>query len=657
MKNKLITHVLVLSFIVGLFAVVGCNKNISPVTTEEDKSMQDLVIPESFDFSTSNEVTINFQDNLKAGDTARYKIYLHSSQTHPDTIYYLSEDGNEETDYVNSVDPLNNLIATKVSMDGTFTLIVNIPDYISELYVIKNTNGVFTSQVIQVLGKSAYYGGGNKSLRDDPVDVLYGVNGSGDLFTVNPETGEMVVIRQLISGSYTCAIDDANRVLYTVGRDKNLYKFDIDSEELELVGYFGYGGPRLDYNEADGLLYYSNGNQLYGVDPSNAVVVSQKSITGLHNKNGGDLIYAEDGTLYLCTFSGLYKILFNQEQATAVRISADNLPFSPTSMTIDSKGELWLGDNKRRLIIMDVVTGGWEYRFDQYDRHINDLTTLPLDEGGIPQTDTDGDGIIDFYDEYPDDANKAYATYTPSIYGVGTLAFEDNWPAQGDYDFNDLVVNYQFITIANADDEVVELQCSYTIEHLGASYVNGFGFELPFDESLIESVTGYNITDGLVTIDGKGLEVNQTKPVVIVCDNVNANAYQELNVIIKFVEPVAPEIVGTPPFNPFMFVNKVRGQEIHLANYPPTSLANNAFFGTEDDTSDPTLNRYYKTSNNLPWVIQISHEFRYPKETIPVNLGYLKFNSWSESGGSLFKDWYTDVVGYRDDSKLKIPSN
>ena len=198
MKNKIITYLLVLSFIVGLFAVVGCNKNISPVTTEEDKSMQDLVIPESFDFSTSNEVTINFQDNLKAGDTARYKIYLHSSQTHPDTIYYLSEDGNEETDYVNSVDPLNNLIATKVSMDGTFTLIVNIPDYISELYVIKNTNGVFTSQVIQVLGKSAYYGGGNKSFRDDPVDVLYGVNGSGDLFTVNPETDEMVVIRQLI---------------------------------------------------------------------------------------------------------------------------------------------------------------------------------------------------------------------------------------------------------------------------------------------------------------------------------------------------------------------------------------------------------------------------------------------------------------------------
>jgi len=642
-------------FIVLLFAV-GCNKNVN-VVDEDNKSMGDLLIPESFDFQTSNEVIIDFQDNLKAGDTARYKIYLHSSQTQPDTIYYITEDGTEETDYVNSIDPLNSLIATKVSMDGTFSLIVNIPDYIGELYVIKNTNGIFTSEVIQVTGKSAFYGGGTKSSREDPVDVLYGVNGSGDLFTVNPETGEMVVIKQLISGSYTCAMDDINRIMYTVGRDNNLYKYDIDTEEIELVGYLGMGGPRLDFNEADGLLYFSTSNKLYSIDASNANVLTIQTISGLHSTSGGDIIYSPEGVLYMCTFSGLYKVIFNQEEATAVRISADNLPFSPTSMTIDSKGELWLGDNKKRLIIMDVVTGGWEYRFDQYDRHINDLTTLPLDESGIPQTDTDGDGIIDFYDEYPDDGNKAYATFTPSVYGVGTLAFEDNWPTQGDYDFNDLVVNYQFITISNADDKVVELQCNYTVKHIGASYNNGFGFELPFSADLIESVTGFNLTEGIINIDGKGLETDQTNPVIIVCDNVNANAYQELNVVVSFTNPVDPDVVGTPPFNPFIFVNQDRGKEVHMSNYSPTSLVNAAFFGTGDDTSDPNTNRYYKTSNNLPWAIQISYEFKYPKESVPVNHGYHKFNSWAESGGGVFKDWYTDVTGYRDNSKLNIDGN
>jgi len=655
-QSFIVFEVLLISVIVS-FVVIGCNKNTSPTTPVEDKSMADLNVPDYFNFETANEVTINFQDNLKVDDTARYKIYLHSGQVHPDTIVYINEDDVEETDYVNSPDPANSLIATKVSTTGTFSLIVSVPDYIDELYVIKNTDGIFTSSVIQISGKSAYYGGENKNTNDDPVDVLYGVNGSGDLFTVNPITGELVILRQLINGSYTCAVDRFNRKLYTVGKNKNLYVYDIDTDEIELVGYLGMGGPRLDFNESDGLLYFSTLNKLYSVDPSDATVLTQQSISGLHNTSGGDIKYGSDGTLYICTFSGLYRVIFDQEQASAVRISAESLPFKPTSMTIDSKGELWLASTNARLIVMDKVTGGWEYRFNTFDIAINDLATLPLDESGIPKTDTDGDGIIDFYDEFPDDANKAYSTYTPSIYGVGTLAFEDNWPAQGDYDFNDLVVNYQFITIANADDEVVELQCNYTIRHLGASYINGFGFELPFSESLIESVTGYNITDGIVSINGKGLEINQNNPVVIVCDNVNANAYQELDVIIKFIEPTASEVVGTPPFNPFMFVQQDRSREIHMSNYPPTSLANNLLFGTDDDTSDPTIGRYYKTINNLPWVIQTSHEFRYPKETIPINNGYLKFNSWSESGGTLFKDWYTDVSGYRDESKLKMPSN
>ena len=136
-------------------------------------------------------------------------------QIHPDTIIYINEDGEEEIDYFNSPDPINSLIATKVSATGTFTLLVSLPDYIDELYVIKNTNGIFTSEVIQVSGKSAYFGNGNKSLFDDPVDVLYGVNGRGDLFTINPVTGEKVVVKQLISGSYTCAIDDVNRTFKT----------------------------------------------------------------------------------------------------------------------------------------------------------------------------------------------------------------------------------------------------------------------------------------------------------------------------------------------------------------------------------------------------------------------------------------------------------
>jgi LruC domain-containing protein len=40
--------------------------------------------------------------------------------------------------------------------------------------------------------------------------------------------------------------------------------------------------------------------------------------------------------------------------------------------------------------------------------------------------------------------------FTPSKYGTGTIAFEDLWPSYGDYDFNDVALNYQVIVKLNS---------------------------------------------------------------------------------------------------------------------------------------------------------------------------------------------------------------
>src|SRR5690606_4206548 len=56
---------------------------------------------------------------------------------------------------------------------------------------------------------------------------------------------------------------------------------------------------------------------------------------------------------------------------------------------------------------------------------------------GLPQSnnDADGDGIIDAYDDEPNNAEVACL-----LDYQGTLVFEDLWPNKGDFDFNDLVV-------------------------------------------------------------------------------------------------------------------------------------------------------------------------------------------------------------------------
>jgi len=647
----------------SIILVGSCKKDDNPDKPTEEKSMDELIIPESFNFETAQTVVITFQDNLKVGDTARYDVYIYSDQLTTDTISYSNEEEQDvNNDIIDKPDPINDLIASRISDDGLFNLIVSLPSYVTQLYVVKNEMGIYSSEIIDITNKTAVYRPqAYKLAAEDPVDILYGVNGSKDLFTINPVTGELVVIDQLPMGSYTCAIDYINRKLYTVGNSfpYPLYRYDIDEQTFELVKNIYKYGPRLDYVHESGQLLYAQGTSLYTLDASTGNLISTQTINNLGtNKYGGDIKVDDDGTIFMTTHGGLYKLIYNGDQLNAVRISAESLPFSPTSTTFDSNHELWLATNTTpsRLLVMDKVTGGWEYRFNEYSMGIHDLATLPLDESSIDDTDTDGDGVIDFYDEYPNDGDKAYNTYTPSIYGVGAHAFEDNWPEKGDYDFNDLVVNYQFITISNSDDQVVEIDAVYTIKHLGASFNNGFGVQLPFSADLIENVTGYSLTTGLIEVDGKGLETGQDNPVIIVSDDVKADAYQKINIVITFTNPVEQEVIGSPPYDPFIFIDNDRGREVHLPDHPPTNKANLNYLGTLDDNSIPAIGRYYKTVTGLPWVININYDFKVPLERSPINQGYLKFNEWAESGGFLYKDWYKDNDGYRDDAKL-ISSN
>ena len=390
------------------------------------------------------------------------------------------------------------------------------------------------------------------------------------------------------------------------------------------------------------------------LDPSTGGVITSYTVNGLHNSGWGDVAFDQEGTLFMATKSGLYRCDPSGNNIyEATRISADNLPFWPTSMTFDSNGELWIGSNNSggQVVVMDQVTGGWEYRYQNMITTINDLTYLPLDEETVEDTDTDGDGVIDFYDEYPGDGDKAYNTYTPSIYGWGSYAFEDLWPDQGDYDFNDMVINYRYINISNSDDKIVETKLLLFVKNVGGSFHNGFGIEIDMDEALIESFTGARLTEGIITTDGKGLEANQAKPVVIpfddAWDQVNSG---EMEFIITYVNPIEVDELGE--FNPFNFIDGNRGREVHLADRPPTSLMNTDYFGTADDDSDPATGRYYKNATNLPWAIDIIHDFVYPVEKESIINGYNRFADWTESGGTEYPDWYKDQDGYRNTAYL-----
>lgn len=653
--------ILLLSFFSILFLFNRCVDDSS--STEEEEVVEEVVaegmlgldVPTDFNYETSKDVVISFSSvKAKSSNQVKYTVYLYDEDYETEEVTYTDETGEEVTASLELSNALNNKLGSYVTSDSSFELEVKVPSYCENLYVVRNEMGIYSSSIIAINeSKATFSKTATKSTKEDVVDIFYGVNGNGDLFTINESTNELTVIDQLPdnAGSFTCAIDPVSRKLYSIANKKgnyNLYCYDIDTQTWTTQGSVGMGGPRLGYNKTEGLLYFSTSKNVYILDPSNANKLVTYKISGLQTTGGGDLAFDSDGVMYLSTTTGLYHCEFGTGNTIiATWISSESLPNFPTSLTFDSDDVLWwatyVGDEGLDFI-MDKVTGGWEER-STYSTVIHDLATLPYDEDSIEDIDTDEDGIIDFYDEFPEDASKAATTYTPSIYGWGTYAFEDLWPSKGDYDFNDLVVNYRYTNIENAEGKIVETKLNYVIKNIGGSLKNGFGIQLDMDESSIQEVTGYNLTENIVSLTDKGLEADQSLPVVIVFDNAWENVNDaEFEMLISYVEPI--ESLGD--INPFIFIGGDRGREVHCSNMEPTDLVDLSYFGTYNDNSNAGNDVYYKDDNNLPWGIDIIHDFTYPKEKSELVAGYPYFKNWAESGGTEYEDWYKEKTGYRN---------
>ena len=291
-----------------------------------------------------------------------------------------------------------------------------------------------------------------------------------------------------------------------------------------------------------------------------------------------------------------------------------------------------------------------------------------------PNPDADGDGVDDTSDQYPNDPSRAFNIYYPSQTAYSSIAFEDNWPGKGDYDCNDLVVDYRYKQVTNASNALVELFGTYIFRAAGASFTNGFGFQMGLDPTKISNVTGTSKTESYINLLANNSEAGQAKGTIIITDNVftqlpfpgggtgvnttPGQAYvapTTMNIKVSLTQAVPLSQAGTPPYNPFLIVNKIRGREIHLPNYTPTSLANLSFFGTENDNSEPGNGRYYKTINNLPWSLDFTSKFDYPIERIPIIEAYLHFAAWAESGGTLYPTWYTTASGNRNNAYIFQP--
>jgi hypothetical protein len=228
-------------------------------------------------------------------------------------------------------------------------------------------------------------------------------------------------------------------------------------------------------------------------------------------------------------------------------------------------------------------------------------TRHPGDDGDRDvKPDRDNDGVPDDSDEFPDDP-----FLIGSVNGEFTIAFEDNWPAKGDADFNDMVVRLKLREYIDNNNMVSKIDVISKILAAGAGYKNQLWISILGKDYLLI----FNPHQDL-----KGKWNAREKDTYVDAP--------EHKLEIALPAPVARDVMEPMPYDPYIKCNGNDQNQVHLA-FVKAQLK----FKVVDE-------------DNFPWAVLVPADWAWPMEAVSIMTAYPEFKSWYESKGVDYKDWY-----------------
>lgn len=262
--------------------------------------------------------------------------------------------------------------------------------------------------------------------------------------------------------------------------------------------------------------------------------------------------------------------------------------------------------------------------------------------------DSDGDGVTDDNDAFPNNADIAFVDVFPYGNNYYFHLYEDLWPGKGDYDFNDIVMKTKLSLHLNSNNDLVGGNVNSQVYWIGGGIPRGVGMEWFKSNGsgsrlayLPENTTNFRTPDKVI-VDS---EVNNAVQLF------DGRIINSLNETVDF-DFTWDNTLGGNLLNVQVYIYNMRPNEIHMYGFPPTTAADMNLFNTKDDASQKSWdwttgnlfsvpNDFYKTSTNLPWGLEITtDEFWVPNEKTPIIDAYPMFKEWAESGGTYNKQWY-----------------
>ena len=265
--------------------------------------------------------------------------------------------------------------------------------------------------------------------------------------------------------------------------------------------------------------------------------------------------------------------------------------------------------------------------------------------------------------------------YAPAQGEYGIVEFEDLFPSNGDADFNDENIAYNYVFSYNSNNDVIGLQASYDVVSIGASIANGFYVQLPIDASLIGSaLVSVGGADAVAiapvdTLPGQTGSCSQAQATFQIAANTRDLYMDETGFINSEISlpPLAGNTVvlslafstplaagdfntGAAPFDIFTARSADPAHQIHLPVYDGSATcADGSLFGKEADGSNRNLSahgganntgRWYVNTNGLPWALNIPQTADWSIEKKAVDLLYPQIDNFALTAGAQDASFY-----------------
>ena len=239
-----------------------------------------------------------------------------------------------------------------------------------------------------------------------------------------------------------------------------------------------------------------------------------------------------------------------------------------------------------------------------------------------------------------------------TIEKTGVYAFEDEWPKAGDYDMNDVLVQYTYQKVFNRFNEILSESFTFkTLYNKSTVFTNGLGFILSNEgnaQSIEYFIRKENEKD--FTVASGADKFTRESNAIILTDNVKTNPNAEYKVTFKYGDKNSNKKQETS-IDAFIYRPSKEGNrlEVHCPMKKPTSKVDTSLFGQYEDCSKPNEGIYYVSNqeNIYPFAFYLSNanandiaELKNfdKNEKKSISEIYPKFIDWAKYGTNA--DWY-----------------